>query len=88
VSRCSVKMTSFWCGEGVGGGIGTGAIGGWRFGDPMPDGGRGKDFAEQAGEFAPLGVGAAAADASAWPSSPFRVSISMRSSAIERAAVA
>jgi hypothetical protein len=47
-----------------------------------------KISAEQAGQFAPLGIGAAAADGSAWPSSDFSVSISMRSSAMERAAVA
>ena len=88
MSRCSVKMTSFWRGDGVGGGIAPapyGAASRRRAGDRA---GR-EDLAEQARQLAPLRVrrrcGARRAASASRRSS---VSISTFSSAIVRAAVA
>ena len=88
MSRCSVKMTSFWCGEGVGGGIGAGAVR-HRGSAAQADGGRREDLAEQAGQFAPLACPRRCGGRQA-PALPdgFSVSISAFSSPMVRAAVA
>ena len=61
MSRCSVKMTSFWRGEGVGGGMVPATIRGGVFGHLIGDGRGRKNDAEQARQLAPLAVLAAAA---------------------------
>jgi hypothetical protein len=49
-----------------------GTIGSRRFGNAVADGGRGEDFGEQAGQLAPLGIGAAAADCQRLDFQPFQ----------------
>ena len=88
MSRCSVKMTSFWCGDGVGGGTRAPRRAGSVPSRSPGDGIAREDLTEQAGQLAPLGVRAAAPDGRASASRPFRVSISIFSSAMVAAAVA